>query len=165
MIGASSIGHDITERKRAEDQIRQAKELSEALNRINALIYSTLDLDEIMNRVVVEAAKATGADAAVIYMPEDDYWIARYIYGWPELAGRHVTEEDIKYSAIAVKERRPVVINNVLGNKEMCGVLATEYGVKSLLDAPLFMGEGVIGDFAVYSCTATNIFSQQHVTL
>ena len=163
LIGASTIGHDITERKRAEDQIRQSKELSEALNRINALIYSTLDLDEIMNRVVVEAARAAGADAAVIYLPEDDYWIARYIYGLPELAGKHLTEEDIKYSTIAVKERRPVLINNVLSNKEMCGVLVTEYGVKALLDAPLIIGEDIIGDFSIYSCTAVEVFSEQHV--
>ena len=90
-----------------------------------------------MNRIVVEAAKATGADAAVIYLPEGDYWIARYVHGLPQLIGKHLTEEDIKYSTIAVKEKRPVLINNVLANKEMCRVLVTEYGVKALLDAPL----------------------------
>ncbi|MBE0448754.1 MAG: PAS domain S-box protein, partial [Actinobacteria bacterium] len=45
------VVRNITERK-------QAKELSDALNDINAVVTSTLDVDKILQRVVVEAAKA-----------------------------------------------------------------------------------------------------------
>ncbi len=53
--------YDITERKRAEKELRRAKELSDSLNNINTAINSILDFDEIMRRVIVESVKAIDA--------------------------------------------------------------------------------------------------------
>lgn len=155
---------DISERKRAEENLRTAKELSEALNRINSLIYSTIEFDEIMQRVVGETAKATGADSAIIYVPKDGVWVARYIYGLPDyISGRLFTEDDIKYSTTAIKERRIVIDNDLARDKELCHSYITEFGVNALLDAPLLVGETVIGDFSLYSCRIGEVFNEQHV--
>jgi diguanylate cyclase (GGDEF)-like protein/PAS domain S-box-containing protein len=151
------VAFDITERKKAEDQIKRSKELSDAVNRINAAIFSMLDPDEIMNRVLEEAARATGADSGAIYMPAGDHWIARYVYGLPGLQGRDVTENDIRYSATAVKERKVVLINDVPRRFPV-----TRYGVKALLDAPLFVKDDVIGNFCLYSRSPGEVFSGLH---
>jgi len=41
---------EIAERKQAEEELRNSKELSEAANRINAVIHSSLDPDVIMQK-------------------------------------------------------------------------------------------------------------------
>ncbi|MEW6117501.1 MAG: EAL domain-containing protein [Nitrospirota bacterium] len=155
---------DISRRKRVEEALRESKELSDAVNQINAVIFSTLDFGEIMHRVIEEVVKAAGADSAVIYMPEGNLWVARYVYGLPGFEGTRITADDIKYSVRAVKERRPVVINNIPANEEICHTRIVQgYGVKALLDAPLIAGEDVIGNFALYSHREGEVFNERHI--
>jgi ribosomal protein L9 len=49
------------------DRLRKlAEALNEALNDICLTVNSTLDFDEMMQRVVIETAKATGSETAAI---------------------------------------------------------------------------------------------------
>ncbi|KCZ72974.1 PAS domain S-box [Candidatus Methanoperedens nitroreducens] len=77
------ISRNITERMRAEEELRKAKELSETLNKINEVIHSTLDFDELMNRVVNEARMALGSKTVGISLHEGDSWVLRYASGRP----------------------------------------------------------------------------------
>ena len=159
----AALHQEITERKRAETEMRKGKELSDTVNRINSLIFSTIEFDRIMQSVLIETAKATGADAAVIYVPDGEFWTARYAHGLADFEGKRVTVEDIKYSILAVKQRRPVIVNDLPGNRDMCRIpVVLEYGVKALLDAPLVAGEDVIGNFSLYSCKEGEVFSSAH---
>jgi len=87
---------DITER-------RQVQMLSEALNQVNAYINSTLDYDEIMQRVLREGAKALDAESSLINMREGDHWVARFVHDFPSnIVGRVRTDEESPTSMMVV---------------------------------------------------------------
>ncbi|MBE0448668.1 MAG: hypothetical protein IBX64_11325, partial [Actinobacteria bacterium] len=57
----------------------------------------TLDVDKILQRVVVEAAKAIGCESTAIFMREDNVWTASYLYGFPqEFTGRGFSGDEVR---------------------------------------------------------------------
>jgi len=144
--GMSVYLSDITERKKVEEEQRREKELSDALNDINADISSTLDFSEIMRRVVAGSAKAIGVEVAAIDLREDDYWVVKYLYGLPkELIGTRFTDEEAKHSAIAAKTRKPFVSNDTYSDERLSREIVEKYNLRSLLVVPLVAREAVIG--------------------
>ena len=62
--------HDITERRRAEQAERAQRVLSEALRDTAAAINSTLDLDEVLNRILQDLERVVPHDAADVMLIE-----------------------------------------------------------------------------------------------
>ena len=130
---------DITERK-------QAQELSDALNNINAAINSTLDFDEIMERVVVESAKAVGAETAAIVLRENESWVARYVFGFePDMVGMRLTDEENPHAMLAVSRRAPVAIDDAYNDERVNRRVMENFKIRSVLVSPLVAREDVIG--------------------
>ncbi|MBS3909976.1 MAG: SpoIIE family protein phosphatase [Actinobacteria bacterium] len=130
---------DITERK-------QAQELSDALNNINAAINSTLDFDEIMERVVVESAKAVGAETAAVVLREDDGWVARYVFGLePEMVGARLTDEECPHAMLAVSRRAPVAIDDAYNDERVNRRVMENLNIRSVLVSPLLVRDEAIG--------------------
>lgn len=75
---------EITERRRASELIKKSKELSDALNSLNAVIHSSLDIGEILQWVVEEAAKSQNVDASMIGLFEDGVFKVLHVYNMPE---------------------------------------------------------------------------------
>lgn len=137
---------DITERKRAENELKEAKELSDALNRINEVLGSTLNIDEILRRVVIDGAKAIGSETAAIDMREDDYWVARYIYGFPkEYIGTRFTRDELKVSMQAVEIGRPGVVNDAYNDERVDREVMRKYNIRSFITVPLVIKGDVVG--------------------
>lgn len=65
----------IASREVSLEQTSESEVLSQALARINLEIGSTLDPDEIMRRVVEEATGPLDADAASVFLLEEDRWV------------------------------------------------------------------------------------------
>jgi len=139
VLGAIGVFHDITERK-------QVERLSNALNSINNTINSTLDFDEIMRRVVVEATKALGCETAAIDLIDGGRWLVKYIYGLPqEIIGMRLTDEDIPHAAFAAQTKKPVVINDAYNDDRVNRELMQKYSLRSVAVVPLVAKEEVIG--------------------
>lgn len=125
---------------------RKAKQLSDALNDINSVINSTLDFDEIMQKMVVESAKAIGAETAAIDTYEDRKWVTKYIYGFPaEVIGVVLTDEEAPHAMLAAKTRRSVVINDALNDARVNRKTMERFNIKSVLVTPLIIRNEVIG--------------------
>lgn len=82
-LGVAVTLHDVTEREQLLAESRESHALSDALNRINAAIDSSLDFDSIMEAVVRESSLVLGADRAAVAVPETGGWVARYLFGGP----------------------------------------------------------------------------------
>lgn len=148
---------DITERKRA-------KELSDALNSINASISSTLDFNEIMQRVVVDAVKAIGSERGVVLLREEDHWVAGYTYGFPEgVAGTRLTDDEAKHAVIAAQIRGPVIINNTSADERVNPKVMARFGIGSLLAVPLIVRKDVIGALCFCYHSGPVMFSEEQV--
>jgi len=139
ILGAIGVFHDITERK-------QAERLSNALNSINNTINSTLDFDEIMRRVVVDATKATGCETAAIALRDGDKWLVKYINGLAqEIVGMRFADEDVPHAAFAAQTGEPVVINDTYNDDRVNRELMQKYNLRSVAVVPLIAKEEVIG--------------------
>ncbi|SNB44752.1 PAS domain S-box protein [Geobacter sp. DSM 9736] len=146
------------------EELKTRKRYGDALNDINALIHSTTDIDTIMERVVVEVARAVGAESAVIYVPNDDVWNTRYVYGLPmEMAGRDLTAEEIRYSVIAAVEGKTLVIDDPLHDDRVDPAIIERYGITAILDIPLTAAGELIGDFSLHYHTAGRTFGEAEV--
>lgn len=149
---------EITERKRAAEEIISAKKLSDALNRINTDINSTLDFDEIMRRVVVESGKTMAVEASGILLREDNYWVVKYLYGLSEeIIGMNFTDQEVSHIALAARTKKPVAINDAYHDDRINRDIVEKFNVKSVLIIPLIVREKVIGiiGFNYHSSPAT----------
>ncbi|MHB8841701.1 MAG: PAS domain S-box protein [Candidatus Aquicultor sp.] len=134
-----AIVRDISEHKRAF-------ELSAALNDINDLIHSTLDFDEVMRRVVVQAARAMGLGAAAICLRENNGWVVRYVYGHPEeMVGECFTDDEFKGSVLALETKSTIIISDARTDPRVNHDLIERLDVDSYTVVPLVMRGEVIG--------------------
>lgn len=154
----TGIIRDITERKHAE-------RLSEALNNINTAIYSTLDFDEIMQRVIKDAAEAMDTETASISLREHNHWVARYTHGYPgNVIEKRLSASDVKATMTILSEtKKPLVINDALSDERVDQDIMRRDNIKSLLTVPLIVKDDIIGTFNFHFHSAPIPFSEAQI--
>ncbi|MGE5567729.1 MAG: ATP-binding protein [Rhodospirillales bacterium] len=127
-------------------RFRSSQRLSESLNRINAAISSTLDFDEIMRRVVVEAAREMGTESAGIVLLENSEWVIKYTSNLPQVVGMRFPDTPEWPETIAAQARggKPFVVH---GNALLPPGLR-EVMDRSSIGTKLFVPLGVKGRLA-----------------
>jgi len=134
-----AFDRDITENKKAI-------ELSNALNEINAAISSTLDFDEIMQRVVVEAARAMGAETSAIALRDGDCWHVKFLHGqMKQLAGARLDDKTAKGMVAAASTGKLVVVNDALRDERVNHEMMKKMGIRSVMVVPLMIKDEAIG--------------------
>lgn len=94
------------ERERMTAELRQANEI------IDLTVLSSLDADEILQRVLVEATEAMGADWGWLADREGQSWVFRAVHGWPlEMRGLRFAEDDLSLPAYAARAGRSVAVS------------------------------------------------------
>lgn len=71
-VGVQSTVRDITDRKLAEESERERRAIAEALRDIAAALNSTLNLDEVLDRILANIDSVVRHDAANIMLLEED---------------------------------------------------------------------------------------------
>jgi len=137
--GAMAMITDITDRKRAE-------QLNDALNRVNTVISSTLNFDEIMQKVVVESANGIGSEGGIVLLREDDNWVLGYAYGYPkEIIGTRLTSDEAKHAAVAARNKEPVIVEDTSSDERVNRKMMQNFGIRSVLTVPLMTRGDSIG--------------------
>ena len=155
---------DITEQRRAERLLAESARFDQALNRINDLIHSTLDHDEIMGRVVAEAAAAFGCESTAIKLRQEDRWAIRYSYNYPvgDPIGTLYSDDEDRHTVLAVDSRKPVVIHDTAEDGRVNREHMMRLGIRSVLVVPLIMAELPYGAlFFNYHSRATTFTEAQ----
>ncbi|RPI23458.1 MAG: PAS domain S-box protein [Acidobacteria bacterium] len=133
------VNFDITERKRAEDFVK-------AVNSIDRLIHSTLDVNEVMRQAVSGAAIALGCDTAALSLRKDQTWVVSCVHSFPEdVVGSEINDAEEPHAVLAVRSKRPVVIDDAFTDGRVNREHMKEWGVRSVLVAPLLTQDEVIG--------------------
>lgn len=144
--GLSVYFSDITQRKKAEEQQERTRQLGDALNSINAAINSTLDFDEIMKRVVVDAAKAIGCETSSIDIRDGHQWTIKYLFGLPpELIGTTATDEEAPLAVLAARTRQPIVVSDAYDDPRVNPKRIRRFNLRSILALPLTIKDEVVG--------------------
>jgi PAS domain S-box-containing protein len=144
--GLSVYFEDITQRKRADEELQRGRQLSEALNRINQAVHSTLDIAEINQRLVAEGAGALGSDGAAISLREGEGWRVSSVHGMPShLVGERMSDEEERHAVLAVETGQPVAVADAFDDERFSREHLRRHGVRSVLVAPLIVRDRPLG--------------------
>ena len=162
---------DITERKRTEEALRkyaaemeESKRLSDALNEIDTVLFSTKDYDVIMDRMLQLSTEAIGAETGVIFSKDGDRWTVRYEYKLPELlVGQDFSNTEVMHTFITAGTKRSLVVQDVVNSADVDQKFVEMLGIRSLLDFPLILKGEVIGDLTFHYHSSAVPFNERQV--
>jgi PAS domain S-box-containing protein len=154
---------DITERKRAEEELRRRNRELELLNRAGRVFSSTLDLDQVLVTVLEEVRRLLTVAACSIWLidPETDELVCRQatgprneiVRGWRLAPGQGIA------TWVAHHGESLIVPDTRIDERHYKGVdRVTGLALCSILSVPLRVGERVIGVLQVVD-TEANRFS------
>ncbi len=162
LLGSFGISQDITERKEAEDKLRQAKATSEALNRINEMLHSTLDFDEIMRRIVAVGSAFLGSESAAISLRVGGGWIVSQVDGISsDYIGARMGDDQERHAVLALKSRRPVSVDDAFSDDRVNKEHMRRHNIRSVLVAPLILRNEELGAIFFNYHTARHEFTEE----
>lgn len=113
---------------------------------VRELIYSTLDFDELMNRIIVAGSKAISCETASISLKQQEQWVIKYTYGFKEdLEGNYMKEDEDPHAVLAINTRKPVIINDAYNDERVNLEHMKKLGIRSVIVVPLVTREQAIG--------------------
>ena len=75
-------------------------------------VLSSLDAEDILQRVLVEATEALGADWGWIAERDDGFWVFRNVHGWPvEMTGLRFAEDEVSLPALAARSGHALAVS------------------------------------------------------
>ncbi len=129
----------------------RSQHFEETLTRINELIHSTLDAEEISRRVVVEAAHAMPCETTGVLLRDANEWYVQCTYGFDSgvvETGQRMQSEEVPVAVMAEETREPVIIEDVKKDRRLSRTMGKVFNIASMMNVPLVVRDeflGVIG--------------------
>lgn len=128
------------DRRRAEATLREAQQLSAALNRINARIHARLEPVGILHDLVAEGAKALGCETAALSVRGADGWIVRHVHDLPsDLLGTVMSDDEQRHAWLALHARQPVAIEDAWSDDRVDVNHMRRHNIRAVLVVPLIV--------------------------
>ncbi len=155
--GIIGISRDITELKRNQ-------ELSNALNRINTSITSTLDFDEIIRRAIKEASQAIDCESGALILRDEGYWLIKHMYKLGEdKIGARLDDEKAKHLVHVEETKKVLVVDDCREDKRVDQELMKSLGIRSFLAVPLIKKDRLIGVLAFHYLSSPGSFGEPEI--
>ncbi|MBC7872187.1 MAG: PAS domain S-box protein [Chitinophagaceae bacterium] len=162
-----AIVQDNTERLRAENAEREQKVMAEALRDTAALLNSTLQLDEVLERMLGNLARVVPHDAASIMLVEDDETRIIRHHGFESFGTAIETLSQLRFKIaetqkfIEMSETGiPLVIHDVQAEPLWVSVAGTEW-IRAHISAPIVFEGEILGIINVDSAQV-GAFTNHH---
>lgn len=149
---------DISDRKAEEH-------LNSSLNAIANAINSTLDLDEMLDRVVHVAGRALNADAASVLLHEEGHWVARAAWGRKEVGlevGKTYLAEQLPPLAKVVVSKS-IEASTAPPDQGKGAWSDGKYQPRQYVFAPLMVRDELIGVIGFSSRSPAPVFDQRKI--
>jgi PAS domain S-box-containing protein len=109
---------DVTEKKRAEDEIRRRNRELNALNAMAVIATQSFDLDEILNLTLRQVISLLGAQTGSIYLCDSDATTFRRRAGWGKPSAGRASLPEIKFDGgfgdLVTRSRTEVITTDYL---------------------------------------------------
>jgi diguanylate cyclase len=138
-------------RRDAEDAERRASMLDRLIRTHTAIAMSDFGLDDVLETIVDEALDLTGADAAVIELPEDDVMVYRAVAGTAVAHAGMRFARDGSASGRALEQLEALVIADTEEDARVDREACRQVGARSLVVVPLLHAGRATGVLEVYS--------------
>lgn len=166
--GIWATARDITQRKQAEKADREHLNLSEALISSASVINSTLNLNEVLDRVLDNVGQVVSHDAAnIMLLGEDgDLLLVMHSRGYGEEGYRFDTSSSLSLSSIPIlaetaDSRRPLLIEDTRVSEDWV-IIPEKSWIRSYLAAPIMIRNKVAGFLNLDSATP-GFFKDEHM--
>ena len=131
-----------------ENRLRQqqAQVFSQALNEINQIIHSSLDIQQILALAISAASKAIQSDSAALSLRKDGRWLVSATYAMPEgTVGIEMNDDEERHAVLAIQTRRPVAISDTDNDERVNRAHMRKWGIRSVLVMPVILSGEAIG--------------------
>ena len=159
LVGCVGITDDITEKHRQGV-------LSRALNDIGVLVYSAPSFDEVLDRGLVKAAEALGAESAAEWTrAEPGTWTVHSVYGaLDESVGAVMKDSEEPHALLAIRSGDVVVVGDTRTDARVNATHMKQRGVRAVIAVPM-MVRGVPLGVAFFNWgSAPRHFSDSEIT-
>lgn len=155
---------DITERKQQEKELQRARELGSALNNINDAVSSTLDFNQIIQKVVKQGAEAIGCDSAAVELKENDQWSVKYTYNLHEdMVGKQLTGKQALITKFVGANKQAIAVPDTMSNYSLNSKIMQHHNIKSFLAVPLRTKEETHGILIFINNKESATFDDQQI--
>ena len=109
LLLAVDVSAAVAQQREREEQ---AADLRRALDLIDVTVLSSLDAEDILQRVLIEATEALGADWGWIAEREGAGWVFRNVHGWPaEMTGLRFAEDDLSLPGLVAQTGKMLTVS------------------------------------------------------
>ncbi len=156
---------DITDRKRMEEEEYELRTMAEALSDSAAALNNSLNLDDVLDRIIDNVELVLQHDTVGIIMLDETRCFAR-LTRYHDNHGNQNAKEELQFSILEARNLREMQISGepliIADTQEYEGWVETESGawIRSVLGAPIKVKQEVIG-FLSISRAEPNSFSQK----
>ncbi|PKO13419.1 MAG: hypothetical protein CVU39_19645 [Chloroflexi bacterium HGW-Chloroflexi-10] len=170
LVGIYGAVQDITDRKLAEEKIRQQTMRAEALVHTAANINSRLDLDDVLSSICEETARALAVPAVALYMLDKVHHTNSIVadYGLPAV----IRESSLQIPLSAYPPEfspildAPIILQDIttvsdLPNKELFQSLA----FRTIVAVKMVNKDTYIGSLSIFSIGEVRQFSNDEILL
>ncbi|MBW4497967.1 MAG: PAS domain S-box protein [Oscillatoria princeps RMCB-10] len=172
IAGTSGTLNDITERKQAEEALRQQAERERLVGAIAQRIRQSLDLDEVLSTAVAGVRQFLQTDRTVIYQFLPD-WSGVIVVesvgeGWVKTLGTNIKDPCFEESLISpYQQGRIAAIEDIYtAGIAQCHVdLLQRFQVRANLVVPILQGESLWGLLIAHHCCAPRLWGESEVDL
>ncbi|MBI5839042.1 MAG: PAS domain-containing protein [Chloroflexi bacterium] len=174
VIGVAVFSHDITERKRAEEEIarsleaeKKAREIAEILREANESLSRTLNLDDVLQNLLQYLNRLVPYDSANVTLLEGDFQLRvaalRGYERWTDIDMTRKITFDVRTAPVlkeVVATQKSLIIADTRDHPGWIRPAGAEH-VISWLGVPIIAGRQVIG---LYSADKTEpgFFTEEH---
>lgn len=117
VIGAATISHDITARKRAENEIRQLALRQAVVAELGQQALRADPSEKVLDEAVISAVQSLGADYARVLelMPDGKTFLLRAGVGWKDGTVGHATvsADTSTQAGFALESKEPVILEDL----------------------------------------------------
>ncbi|QPC84061.1 GAF domain-containing protein [Phototrophicus methaneseepsis] len=155
--GAVIVITDITEQKRIQEEERKQREFAQVLRDIALTMVSTLDLQEVFDRLFSNLARVVDYDYAnLILVHGRQISIERRVgYTIKELVSpplkSKVPLDDVDLLKKMRQTKKPVVVDTMIEETDLKHLFNSEMAIRSHVGVPILLRRKVIGFLNIYS--------------
>jgi PAS domain S-box-containing protein len=152
VIGSRVAVIDITKQKQAQTALLRAKKLSDAINRINKLVHTTLDSNQIMEKLLTESVAVLGSGTGAISLRREGGWVVGHVIGLPAgVVGSRMSDKQEAHAVLAIESGAPVAVEDAFKDKRFNRTHLRRHNIRALLVVPLIIrGQGLGAIFFNY---------------
>jgi PAS domain S-box-containing protein len=163
-----AISRDVTERKKAEEMLRQQNEQLATLHKIGQTITAPLELKVVLDTIAHSAANLLATDTGVISLLDQscEYLHIKSAHGLSEtvITGtRDRLGESI--SGRVAQTGQPIIANDLPNDVRFYNPAAIDEGLLACASVPLAVGGRIIGALEVYSKSHRYAFNRQTIQI